>query len=150
MVEVLQATSMRWLMPVIAAFAAGCAGTIDHREIRAVLDTQVAAWNRGDIEGFMAGYWKSDELLFSTPTGSTQGWNATLDRYRKRYPTPQHMGRLHFDGLSIRRNGPQQAIVDGRYALVARDGRKTGRFRLTFRHIHGSWVIIRDDTVPDA
>src|SRR5262249_16879518 len=69
---------------------------------RRVLDDQVKAWNRGDLEGFMAGYWKSPELTFSSGGDQTKGWQATFDRYRKRYQTGgAEMGTLSFSGLAI-------------------------------------------------
>ena len=55
------------------------------KAIRSVLDAQVVAWNKGDLEGFMAGYWKSPDLSFFSGKTKTRGWQATLDRYRKQY-----------------------------------------------------------------
>ena len=136
----------------------GCAASTD-AEIRSVLNQQTAAWNRGDIDGFMHGYWKSDDLTFesSSPTAEqpnpapsvTRGWQATLDRYRTRYPTPERMGRLSFEGLSIDRQGKDRAEVLGRYRVHRTDGDLTGRFTLDMRRIDGHWVIVRDVTVAD-
>ena len=66
-------------------FAQKTAGAADSAAVRQVLDLQVAAWNRGDLEGYMAGYWKSEQLTFFSGGTVTRGWDATLARYRKRY-----------------------------------------------------------------
>ena len=134
---------------ILALICGGCARAVDHPEIRGVLDSQVGAWNRGDLEGFMAGYWKSEEMQFSTPKSSTRGWQATLDRYRAHYPTPQAMGRLRFEQLEIDKQGADAAQASGRYVQETPEGRKTGRFFLTFRRIGGQWVIVHDHTTPD-
>ncbi|MEO7658591.1 MAG: DUF4440 domain-containing protein, partial [Pyrinomonadaceae bacterium] len=34
------------------------------RDIQRVMTDQSAAWNDGDIDGFMTGYWNSEKLLF--------------------------------------------------------------------------------------
>src|SRR5215218_517747 len=69
--------------------------------IESVLRVQQEAWNNGDVEAFMAHYWKSDELTFSAGGKTTRGWQATLDGYRERYPTKEKMGRLTLSGLEI-------------------------------------------------
>jgi len=114
-----------------------------------VLDRQVAAWNRGDIDGFMAGYWKSEELAFITPLETTHGWQATLDRYKRRYTSSAKMGQLRFEELSVRDVVGDKAGVTGRYHLDTTEGIRTGRFVLTFRRIGGQWVITEDRTTPD-
>lgn len=134
---------------VFASVFAGCAKPVDHPEIRSVLDSQVSAWNSGNLEGFMAGYWKSDEMVFSTPKDTTKGWQATLDRYRKRYADPKAMGRLKFEELHIAPMKPDFAEASGRYVQHTPDGLKTGRFYLKFRKIDGAWVITHDHTTPD-
>lgn len=115
----------------------------------AVLDRQVEAWNQGDIEGFMQGYWKSAELEFATPEGTTRGWQATLDRYRAKYPTREAMGTLSFERLCVTQKTPDDAEVSGRYRLDRKNDVLTGRFTLRMRRMDGEWVIVRDDTVGD-
>jgi ketosteroid isomerase-like protein len=119
-------------------------------EISAVLDRQVEAWNRGDVEGFMHGYWKSEELEFATPDGTTRGWQATLDRYRKKYPTREAMGTLSFERLCVTQEAPDVAEVSGRYRLDRKRDVLTGRFTLEMRRIEDRWVIVRDYTVGDS
>lgn len=132
----------------------GCAARGPADEIRAVLDRQTAAWNRADLDAFMDGYWKSDELTFESMgrTGLisvTRGWQATLDRYKSRYDTPAKIGRLAFSDLAVTPDGPDRATVTGRYELTRTDGRDGGSFVLTWRRIDGRWVIVHDRTTAD-
>ena len=134
---------------IIAYLVSGCSGSTDHPEIRAVLDRQAAAWNAGDVEGFMQGYWKSDDMTFSTPDSTVRGWQATLDRFKKKYDTREKMGRLRFREVAVAKVSPADAEVSGRFELLFEGRRTGGRFYLTFRLIDGQWVIVRDHTVGD-
>src|SRR4051812_7441171 len=69
--------------------------------ITKVMLDQTAAWNRGDIDGFMRGYWNSDKLVFVSGDNVTRGWQPTLDRYKKSYDTRATMGTLTFSELEI-------------------------------------------------
>jgi len=117
------------------------------REIRAVLDSQVAAWNRRDLEGFMRGYWHSPDLTFYSGGTTVSGWESTLDRYRKRYQSEgNEMGKLDFSDLKIELLGPSAAFVRGRFHLKMTTGEQSGIFTLTFRKFAGGWKIIHDHT----
>lgn len=117
--------------------------------IARVLTTQAAAWSRGDIPGFMAGYWRSDSLVFIGKNGLTYGWQTTLANYRRRYPTPAEMGRLAFSGLQITLLAPGAAQVVGRWHLTrpgVAAGDLGGQFLLVFKLVGGHWVIVADHT----
>lgn len=116
--------------------------------IAQVLATQTAAWNRGDIPGFMQGYWRSDSLVFIGKNGLTYGWQPTLARYQKSYPDAAAMGRLDFSGLRITPLGPDAAQVVGGWHLArpAALGDLGGHFLLVFRRVRGRWVIVADHT----
>lgn len=117
------------------------------KEIRAVLDNQVQAWNRGDLEGFMRGYWRSPSLTFFSGGTTVSGWEETLGRYSKRYQgTGNEMGKLEFLDLNIELLGPSAAFVRGRFHLKMSSGESMGLFTLTFRKIGGAWKIIHDHT----
>lgn len=141
------------LVRAAAVLALVCLGACNarhaHPEIAVVLDDQVAAWNRGDLDGFMGGYWKNDDLTFETANGVTKGWQAVLERYRKRYATREQMGTLRFRDLVISRTGPDAAEASGRWEVRAADGRSSGHFYLTMRQIDGAWVIVKDRTTSD-
>ena len=107
---------------------------------------QVDAWNRGDVDAFMEHYWKSDDLTFSSGGQTTRGWQATLDGYRKRYPTREKMGRLTLDGLEITPLGDAAALVLGEWKLDRASEPIGGNFTLVLRKIDGRWVIVHDHT----
>jgi beta-aspartyl-peptidase (threonine type) len=115
---------------------------------RAVLDAQVAAWNRGDLEGFMAGYWRSPDLVFCSGDTVTKGWDETLARYRKRYQSEgREMGRLRFDGIEVVPLGEDAALARGAWRLVLTDGKEPhGLFTLLLRRLDGAWRIVHDHT----
>jgi uncharacterized protein (TIGR02246 family) len=120
----------------------------DRTAVRAVLDAQVEAWNRGDLEGFMVGYWRSPELVFCSGASVTKGWDATLARYRQRYQAEGHeMGRLRFDAIEVLPLGPDAAFARGAWRLQLRDGKQpNGLFTLVLRRLDGAWRIVHDHT----
>jgi ketosteroid isomerase-like protein len=111
--------------------------------MHAMLFRQSDAWNRGDIETFMGAYWQSPELTFSSGGETTQGWEETLARYRKRYPDRVAMGTLTFSALETQMLGPDAAFTLGQWQLE-RDDPVRGNFTLVWRKIKGSWRIIHD------
>jgi beta-aspartyl-peptidase (threonine type) len=113
-----------------------------------VLRTQQDAWNRHDLEGFMAGYWNSPELTFFSGAKEQHGWQATMDRYRAAYASPGHeMGKLEFSGLRIEVLGADAAFVRGAWLLTMSDGKTPhGLFTLVFRKFPEGWKIVHDHT----
>ena len=117
------------------------------RKIRAVLDRQVEAWNRRDLEHFMAGYLNSEDLTFFSGGSNVSGWQTTLDRYRSRYQSEgAEMGRLEFTDTQIEMLGPASAFVRGHWRLKMSSSEPGGLFTLIFRKLHGEWKIIHDHT----
>lgn len=115
--------------------------------VQKVLDDQAVAWNKGDLEGFMAGYWKSEKLSFFSGDKKTAGWQATLDRYRKRYQADgKEMGKLSFEELSIELLGNDHALVRGRFRLQLKNEAPTGIFTLVLRRLPEGWRIVHDHT----
>jgi beta-aspartyl-peptidase (threonine type) len=124
-------------------------GENSEEAIRKVLDDQVGAWNRGDLEGFMQGYWKSDELtFFSDGNNGEQGWQGTYDRYKRRYQSDgKEMGTVKFDELRLDMEGTKSALVRGHWQLTFKDGKtKGGLFTLLFREEPQGWCIVHDHT----
>jgi uncharacterized protein (TIGR02246 family) len=117
-------------------------------DIRAVLDRQVADWNRGDVDSFMQGYDRSDQTLF-IGKNVTRGWQQVIERYRTSYPTKEKMGQLGFSEIEVRPLGDAYALVIGRFHLtrVAENGGDaSGVFSLTFHRTSDGWKIIADHT----
>jgi ketosteroid isomerase-like protein len=113
-----------------------------------VLHTQQDAWNRHDLNGFMAGYWNSPQLSFFSGATERDGWQATLDRYKASYASPGHeMGKLDFSGLRIETLGSDAAFVRGAWQLTMPDGKTPhGLFTLVFRKFPDGWKIVHDHT----
>ena len=114
--------------------------------IEHVLHTQQDAWNRHDLDAFMAGYWKSPELTFFSGVKEQNGWQGTLDRYKKNYNTREKMGTLTFSDLEITLPGKESALVLGRWHLKRASDEPHGRFTLVFRKTKQGWKIIHDHT----
>lgn len=131
---------------LLACTVSGCTMLSATRDITSVLHKQAACWNRGDIDGFMEHYVKSDALTFSSGGKTTRGWRATLDRYKKRYPDKATMGRLTFSGLEISQLSCDAALVLGRWNLEREMGDVGGNFSLIFKRIERRWVILHDHT----
>jgi beta-aspartyl-peptidase (threonine type) len=133
---------------VAAAPLARAAEADDTAAVHALLAAQVAAWNRGDLESFMSGYWRSPELMFCSGANVTKGWDATLERYRKRYQAEgREMGTLRFEALEVQLLGKDAAFARGEYHLKMKDGQEPhGRFTLVLRRIGGDWRIVHDHT----
>jgi len=130
------------------AWAAEPAGGQADTAVRALLEEQVAAWNRGDLEGFMAGYWRSPELVFCSGATVTKGWDATLARYRQRYQAEgREMGRLGFDAIEVLPLGEDAAAARGAWRLRMSDGGEPhGLFTLILRRTGEGWRIVHDHT----
>lgn len=118
----------------------------DEHAIRAVLDAQVAAWNRGDLEGYMKGYWRSPQLSFFGGAERTRGFDETLARYRKKYQAEgRAMGTLTFTELTIEVVGPDAAFARGAWHLALPDGKRPeGLFTLVLRKKAEGWRVIHD------
>ena len=140
---------MKTVLVLIIALAATSFGQNTgsaSEEIRKVMDEQAAAWNRGDIEGFMQGYWRSDDLVFVSGTNVTRGWQPTLDRYKKSYDSREKMGTLSFSGLEINVLSEDSAYVLGNWSLKRENDEPNGKFTLIFRKFKEGWRVVHDHT----
>ena len=115
-------------------------------DIRRVMDEQVAAWNQGDIDGFMQGYWKSENLVFVSGDRVTRGWQQTTDNYKKNYNTREKMGVLTFSELEIEILSKDAVKVLGRWRVAHEPQDNQGRFTLIFRKFKDGWKIVHDHT----
>ena len=124
----------------------------DITDVKAVLVAQTAAWNRGDLDGFMAGYWKSPDLVFFSNGTETRGWQATRDRYGTRYQGEgKQMGTLDFPELDIVRLGSEAAMARGRWRLKMSDGKElTGMTSVILRKLPEGWRIVHDHSSAES
>jgi beta-aspartyl-peptidase (threonine type) len=133
----------------IARLVGASTPAADEAAVRKVLDDQVAAWNTGDLDAFMAGYWNDDALAFTSDGAETSGWKATKERYEKRYKSEgKEMGQLSFSELKFEGLSPNAAVVRGVFTLVLAKAPKPamGRFTLVFRKFPDGWKITHDHT----
>lgn len=116
----------------------------DKEAILKVLNEQKEAWNRNDLEGFMSGYWQSEELKFFGASGVTSGWDKTLANYKKNYPGPEHTGNLEFKIHEVFKINADACYVMGEFFLIRPVGNANGVFMIIYKKIDGKWKIIAD------
>jgi hypothetical protein len=114
------------------------------QEILSILDRQTRDWNRGNIEGFMVGYWNNDSLMFIGKSGITYGYKQTLANYKKNYSDTMQMGKLSFNILQVKKLSDEYYYVVGKWMLKRTVGDLSGHYNLLFRKINGKWVIVAD------
>jgi len=132
------------LFPVLFFSLTALTQSGDELAIRQLLDDQVKAWNQGNLESFMQGYWKNDSLMFIGKSGINWGWQKTLANYKKSYPDTTAMGKLSFNIIVVKKISPEYYYVVGKWMLKRSIGDLSGHYNLLFRKINGSWLIIAD------
>jgi ketosteroid isomerase-like protein len=118
----------------------------DQGAIRKILDAQQTAWNQGNVDAFLEGYWHSPGLTFSGSGGIARGWDGVLARYKKNYPDRAAMGQLDFSGLEFRFLGKDAALVLGHWHLARAQGDVGGVFSLVWQRFPEGWRIVHDHT----
>lgn len=116
------------------------------KDILKVMNDQQIAWNNGNLEEFMQGYWKSEEMMFIGKSGANFGWKKTLDNYKKSYATKEKMGILTFSDMKIKMLGKKYAQVFGKWHLTRVEGDLGGIYTLVFQKFKNGWKIISDHT----
>lgn len=136
---------MRMLLLFLLLPALACAQS-DEEQIETVLHDQVTAWNKGDIEGYMRGYWNSEKTTFVSGGNVWMGHDSVLARYKRSYGTREKMGVLNFDELNIRMIGADAALATGRWRLERKGDAPWGRFTLVLERKPAGWRIVYDHT----
>jgi len=109
-----------------------------------MLADQVQEWNKGSVEGYMAGYWDNDSMLFIGSAGPRYGFQKTLERYKEAYPDKAHMGKLTSTITSIQQLSKDYFFVVGKWDLKRKVGDVGGSYTLLLKKIDGNWVIVCD------
>lgn len=112
--------------------------------IRRVFEDGCAAWNRGDLDGYLASYWDSSTTLWVSSGSLLRGRKAIVAAYKARFSTPQQMGKLTLADLEIDVLTTTDAIAFGRWMLVVDDQASKGFFTVQLRQIEGTWLFIAD------
>ncbi len=136
--------SFALLIILTIPFFANAQLDVDEKSIRETLAQQVDCWNEGDLECFMEGYWKSDQLVFVGSSGITYGWQKTLDNYKKNYPDKAAMGELSFDLIIVEPLSEDFWTIIGKWSLKRKNDNPNGHFSLIFRRLDDQWVIVSD------
>lgn len=118
----------------------------DEKAIIKLMEEQEVAWSKGDLEGFMQGYWQSDSLTYYSGARITKGWQTTLDNYKKGYPNQDYTGTLKFTIDQIKQINEGAYYVMGQYHLNRKVGDANGTFMIIFKKINGEWKIIADSS----
>ena len=124
---------------------AAAASTITRGEVQALLDEQAAAWNRGDLRGFMQAYRRGDEVTFMGSRGLVRGWDRVLSGYEKGYPDAASRGRLSFELVEVRGLGTAAALALGRFQLERQEP-ASGWFTLVLERTPAGLKITHDHT----
>ena len=135
---------IQWTFLFLLASLVSLSQPNEQKAIRQLLITQTESWNRGDIEGFMQTYWKSDSLMFIGKSGVHFGWQETFNNYKKGYPDTTAMGKLAFDIITVKKLSPEYYYVVGKWLLKRTIGDLSGHYDLLLRKINGKWYIIAD------
>jgi uncharacterized protein (TIGR02246 family) len=133
-----------FLFIFISATLSSSAQNKDEQAIRAILARQTEQWNKGNIDGFMQGYWENDSLLFIGKRGPSYGYRAALENYKKSYPDTTAMGKLKFNILTVKPLSPDTCFVLGKWMLKRTIGDLEGHYTLLLKKIKGKWLIIAD------
>ena len=128
----------------LMAITATAQNSKDEKKILQILDNQSKAWNRGDLDSFMKGYWENDSLMYIGKNGVTYGYAQTLESYKKNYGDTARMGKLTFHILHVKKLSSEYYQVVGQWFLKRSAGDVGGHYTLLFRKIKGEWVIISD------
>jgi hypothetical protein len=120
------------------------AQTKDQKAILDILDAQTKAWNEGNLEKFMIGYWENDSLMYIGKKGVTYGYQSTLNSYKTNYAGRENMGVLTFHILHMKPLGKKHYLVVGKWSLKRTVGDVGGHYTLTFEKQKGKWVVIAD------
>ncbi len=139
---------MRNLLVALIILVASCQERVDTAdpivEINQIMQAQQDAWNSGDLESYMQGYWQNDSVAFVGRSGLTYGWEKVLNNYKKGYPDRAAMGTLQFNNLDQRVLGPDHVWVVGKWTLFRQADTLGGHYTLVWQKVNGKWVIISD------
>lgn len=134
----------KWITFLLLLILLQVAKAQDVEQIKQVLEQQRLAWNRGDLEAYMKGYWNNEALLFVGKSGPRYGWRQTLENYRTSYPDKEAMGILTFDIREVRLIADDHAFVLGAWHLKRAKDEPEGFFTLLVRKIEGEWLVVAD------
>jgi len=144
------------LLTIICIFS--CQQTQTHSDsleectvkIKKIMQNQVDSWNSGSIDGFMQGYWRSDELRFVTKNGVRLGYDSVANNYKRHYHNQEKMGKLSFKNMAFFSLPPDKKNevinVTGQWFVAQTEKTDSGFFTIFFTKIDSEWKIVIDNT----
>jgi len=124
--------------------------TDDHQRIRALFESACAAWNRGDIDGYLTDYWHSDKVRWVSEGTVRYGFEAIAAAFKARFDSPVNMGRLEVADLQIQLLGESDALVFGAWTQTTPMARRHGVFTVHMKKIDGEWLVVSDHSSTSA
>ncbi|MDE2877776.1 nuclear transport factor 2 family protein [Candidatus Palauibacter soopunensis] len=120
-------------------------------QVASLLDRQAAAWNAGDLDGFMSAYSPSPTTTYIGSTGLIEGYDGIRERYAPDFAEGAARDSLRFEGLRVREVDERVGVATARYVLE-REGTvtSTGPFTLVLLNVEGAWLIVHDQSAEDG
>ena len=113
-------------------------------EIRQLLKEQDEAWNRGDLDGFIAPYDDTNHLVFVSSV-VIRSAKELKERYEKRYKSGKaDFGKLSFSDLQVEELAPGLARAWGRWTVEQDNKKSAGWFTLILQKKADQWRILHD------
>ncbi|HEX5438486.1 MAG TPA: nuclear transport factor 2 family protein [Gemmatimonadaceae bacterium] len=110
-----------------------------------MLAASARAWNRGDLDAFVADYLDSDRTTFITRSGVLHGRSAIRAVYAPRFAPGGERDSLSFEGLEVDSLAPGVINVIAQYVLSRGDSTvERGPTSLVMLRVDGRWRIVHD------
>ena len=106
---------------------------------------QAQAWNKGDLDGYMNAYWKSDSLVFIGKS-IQRGWDSVNSSYQKLYSDKSKRGTLNFTYLKTTTFTENDVMIVGRWEVTIYEAKRGGNFTVIMKKINNEWKVVYNHT----
>lgn len=138
---------------VLVALTAGCRfETVEEEDIEAsvetTLDRAAAAWDAGDVDGFLAFFADARATTFIPGDGPAMHRDELVAAAR-RVAAGTNGSSLRFEEVSVRPLPPLIGIVTGRFTVTGANGAtevESGWFTAVVRRVSDGWRIVHAHT----
>jgi uncharacterized protein (TIGR02246 family) len=118
--------------------------------IRDIFEAGCAAWNRGDLDGYLRSYWDSDQTLWVSGGSLRRGREAIAAAYKSRFSNPLQMGKLTIADLEIEVLTSTDATAFGRWIPLMEGGPSRGFFTVRLKKVEGTWLFVSDHSSSEG
>ena len=112
--------------------------------IRKVFEDGCAAWNRGDLDSYLASYYDSDQIIWISGGSLRRGKAAIVTAYKTRFSNPHQIGKLTLAELEVDILSTSDAFAFGRWMLDVENKSTEGFFTVLLRKIEDDWLFVSD------